>query len=213
MLIKWIKCLVESRNKNLFSDAQEQWHSLKDSEGFIVQTGGWNIHNDNEACIMSLWKDYPSYLRFMVNRHDNIVRKNGQGDTYVSIAVALYDSMFNFNHLKIDVEAIVGKSKIIRSTECSTIAGNEEKYIQSQNVVWGPAMTGVEGFSGGYFSKRIEIESDSDFLVLTYWDSEKSHLDFIRDRLQSLRVKAGMEKYMEKLIPRIIRTEESWSVY
>jgi len=211
MLVKWMKCLVESKNKNLFSSAQMEWASLKGVKGFVAQTGGWNLHNDNEACILSLWEDYTSYLKFMKNIHDAIAGKSRQADTYVSVAAALYNSAFKFNKDHIDEKEIIGGSKIIRSTECTTYKDREQQYVESQNSVWGPAMTNVAGFTGGYFSKRIEVESD--FLVLTFWDSEKSHLDFIQDRLQFLRIQAGMENYMEKLAPRIIRTENSWTVY
>lgn len=211
MLVKWIKCLVESQNKNLFSSAQEKWADLKETEGFIAQTGGWNIHNDNEACILSFWDDYSSYLEFMKFVHDGITNKNKQAETYVSIAVSLYDSAFKYNNNLYENKDIFGGSKLIRSTECTTYRGREAEYIETQNTVWGPAMTNVPGFTGGYFSRRVE--SESDFLVLTFWDSEKSHLDFIQDKFGQLKIQAGMDQHMEKLTPRIIRTENSWTVY
>ncbi len=211
MLVKWIKCLVESQNKNLFSAAQEQWQAVKGTEGFIAQTGGWNIHNDNEACILSIWRDHSSYLCFMQSVHDNILNNSGQTETYVSIAISLYDSMFEFSETQQDIPELIENSKLIRSTECTTYLGRQEQYIESQNTAWKPGMAEVNGMLGGYFTKRKEIESD--FLVLTLWDSEKSHFDFVQNKLQILRVKAGMEKDMEKLTARIIRMEDSWTVY
>jgi len=52
MYIKWIVCKVPTSKKKQFSIAQEKWNKMAKANGFIAQTGGWNLKNTNEACII-----------------------------------------------------------------------------------------------------------------------------------------------------------------
>ncbi|WP_064093541.1 YdbC family protein [Rossellomorea aquimaris] len=91
MLIKWIRCGVKKENKLLFSKGQEAWSTLKKTEGFIGQIGGWNKENPLEACIISMWKNSICYENFMRNVHDDIFKKSNQEKTYNKISVSLFN--------------------------------------------------------------------------------------------------------------------------
>ncbi|WLR43011.1 DUF4937 domain-containing protein [Bacillus carboniphilus] len=104
MIIKFIKCEVLQKNKELFSHEQEKWSSIKSDPGFIGQIGGWNKNSQTEAVILSFWKDKKFYNQFMNNRHDFIY--NHQRDLLHSINVEI------FNGVKSDSEYRIFLNKI-----------------------------------------------------------------------------------------------------
>ena len=67
MYIKWVVCNVPTSLKDKFSSAQEKWNSTKPVKGFIAQTGGWNLNDDDEteACIISFWENKAALRNFM----------------------------------------------------------------------------------------------------------------------------------------------------
>ncbi len=107
MYLKWIICNVSEIQKESFSKAQSVWIEINNTKGFLFQTGGWNLYDDNEACILSAWKDKESYSYFMENIHDEITAKNDQQKTYESISVEFYLNDFdviNLNDIVKDAE-------------------------------------------------------------------------------------------------------------
>ena len=93
MLIKIIRCTITREKKQLFSDAQAGWESIKDVNGFVTQFGGWSRHQPDEAVILACWKDETSYRLFMQDHHDAIYQETGQSGTFESITVWLTNSL------------------------------------------------------------------------------------------------------------------------
>ena len=90
MLVKWIHCHVEEHYKGQFSAAQEKWCELEQVPGFLMQLGGWNEADSNEACTLSLWENEQAYAHFMKEVHDVIYEKSRQKGTYGQISVSVF---------------------------------------------------------------------------------------------------------------------------
>lgn len=89
MLLKWMVCKVKPEQRERFTQAQTHWGALRYIQGFLGQIGGWDHASPDEACILGLWQDAPSYRRFMFHFHDGIFMSSNQGETYDSISVTL----------------------------------------------------------------------------------------------------------------------------
>ena len=87
MYLKWIVCGVKKDKIQEFSVAQQKWDHIAKAEGFIAQFGGWNINNQSEACILSVWEHKVDLENFMEDLHDQIFENNNQLETYNSICV------------------------------------------------------------------------------------------------------------------------------
>lgn len=104
MHIKLITCGVNTNKIQAFSKAQEKWKHTAKSDGFIVQFGGWNENNKNEAIIVAIWENKTYLDYFMEKVHDTIVNSNNQADTYNSISINHFSS--NENDSKHFIETI-----------------------------------------------------------------------------------------------------------
>jgi len=103
MFYKWIVCQVPTAQKKNFSTAQEKWGSLINSKGFLCQFGGWNIHNSNEACILSIWESKKDLDYFMKYEHDFIYHKIQQKHTYSSISIKFFEEIESSQEFSFDL--------------------------------------------------------------------------------------------------------------
>jgi hypothetical protein len=92
MLVKYIRCGVESASREKFSLAQMGWYPLKQVPGFIRQFGGWTRPEGNaDAVIFGLWESRASYDYFMSSLHDSLIGESSQERYFQSISVVLYE--------------------------------------------------------------------------------------------------------------------------
>jgi Domain of unknown function (DUF4937 len=92
MLVKYIRCGVESGSREKFSLAQMGWEPLKHVPGFIRQFGGWTRpEGDADAVIFGLWESRASYDYFMSSLHDSLIGESSQERYFQSISVVLYE--------------------------------------------------------------------------------------------------------------------------
>lgn len=97
MWVKWIRCSVDADQRAAFDEAQQAWRALAGLPGFILQVGGWNVHDNSEACILGLWADQAAYQAFMQHHHDRITDTSGQGSTYRAITVTFFDVLWQID--------------------------------------------------------------------------------------------------------------------
>ena len=90
MYLKWIVCKVKENEKQNFSEAQGKWERTSEANGFIAQTGGWDLKNKNEACIISFWESKEFLEVFMKDLHNEIIKDNKQANTYSEIFVEYF---------------------------------------------------------------------------------------------------------------------------
>jgi len=91
VLLKWIVCDVGEETRASFFAAQEHWGKLASAPGFLGQVGGWDTRTGDGACIISIWRDLPSYESFMGCLHDEIVAESGQIGDYLLDTGHLFD--------------------------------------------------------------------------------------------------------------------------
>ncbi|MEF7565775.1 YdbC family protein [Bacillus infantis] len=92
MLVKYIRCGVDSASREEFSLAQMGWEPLKHVPGFIRQFGGWTRpEGDADAVIFGLWESRASYDYFMSNLHDSLIGASSQMRYLQSISAALFE--------------------------------------------------------------------------------------------------------------------------
>jgi heme-degrading monooxygenase HmoA len=113
MLLKWIRCEVDTEKKAAFSVAQEKWRDLKGCPGFLGQIGGWNAAKPQEACILAFWENLDSYQSFMSNKHDEIFERSRQKGTYHKISADIVEvkQPIECNHMS--MTEVLQKSKML----------------------------------------------------------------------------------------------------
>jgi len=211
MYLKWIVCEVEDGNRDAFSLAQAKWIETKNTKGFLGQVGGWNLHNSNEACILSFWDDKDSLLYFMENIHDKIFNNSKQEKTYKSIFVNYFNLKFNMLGGKIDLTERIKDAKFLRIADCKVKPERANHFENVQNSVWMHGMKESKGMLGGEFSTS-ENESYR-YLVSTLWDDVENHSNYVKNSLPILRNKSDVENDLQNITGKQILLENSWSIF
>jgi Domain of unknown function (DUF4937 len=162
MLIKRIICRVREDQKESFSKYQQQWNRLSSVKGFIGQFGGWKNGQPLTACVYAFWETRKDYDRFMEKVHDVIFLNSGQGSTYSSIDVRLYDG----NELGVMEEmSDLIESQYIRVSLGQVQQDKKLNFVKKQEEIWNPGMTAADGMMGGVYA--FSLEEEDRFIVLT----------------------------------------------
>jgi len=210
MYIKWIVCNVPSQLQKQFLLAQEAWSKTSKSKGFIGQTGGWNIKNTNEACIISFWKNKESLQHFMNNLHDVIFANNNQIATYSSIKVSYFNALMNIEGELKNISDVISNSKLIRIADCIVKEDKINHFEEVQKTIWIPTMKKATGILGGKFS--INEQHKLNYLVSTFWDSETHHQNYIKTQLPVNQKNAKIEVDLKSITGKLVLIEKSWNV-
>ncbi|MEJ2617523.1 MAG: DUF4937 domain-containing protein, partial [Ignavibacteriaceae bacterium] len=172
MYIKWIVCKVKENERQNFSKAQEKWERSSEADGFVAQTGGWNLINNNEACIISFWKSKKFLEVFMKDMHDEIAKDNKQVNTYNEIFVEHFTSIFNMEGKAATLIEAVKHGNLLRIADCIIEPGKVKHFENMQSEIWLPGMRESKGMLGGTFSKNEN--NYLRYLVSTLWDNIKN---------------------------------------
>ncbi len=210
MYLKWIVCKVENEFKSVFSEAQEKWVETKKTKGFMGQIGGWNLHNPNEACILSFWNDKNSLHYFMENIHDKIFTNSKQEKTYKSIDIYYFNLKFNMPGSEIDFTRRIKTASILRIADCKVKQEKIDHFEHVQKSVWLPGMKKTEGMLGGEFS--ISEKEMSSYLVSTFWDTKHNYSNYVKNNLSILQNKSNVKNDLLSITGKLILLEYSWRV-
>ena len=210
MYIKWIVCQVKEGMNEAFSHAQEQWMETAQAEGFIAQSGGWDVLRENEACIVSFWESRAYLEEFMVTMHDRIFEENHQSDTYHTISVTHFESLLEMEGQAASLPEAIRHSSLLRIAGCDVRPESVEHFEAMQQSVWLPGMKQSEGMLGGLFSRAVELAPR--YLVSTFWDTEEHHLRYVGGKVPALREKAAVTNDILHLTGRQIKLVELWRV-
>ncbi|HYK73587.1 MAG TPA: YdbC family protein [Pseudoneobacillus sp.] len=208
MLVKWLVCGVEEKDKPRFDEAQRSWNTLKGIPGFLAQIGGWNIKSPYEACIWALWEDEQSYNDFMQVHHDSIFYASNQKDTYSSIRVNLYKDILQISNS--DVKNCINNTTVLRVASCDIQERKESQFLNIQRDDWNPGMKNCPGMLGGIVSKNIN--SINNFLVTSLWNDLKSHQYYIEYLFQKLRAQSKLDDYTTSLDVQLVHLIDEWKV-
>lgn len=210
MILKWIVCKVLNNKKEEFSFAQEEWKALKDVNGFIGQIGGWDLKNASNACVLGVWENSRAYRHFMDNIHDQIFHKNNQKQSYESISVTLFKSLFDIPGDYKQLRDSLTKGRLLRIADTIVNDNRKQHFIKVQKEIWNPGMSKASGMYSGAFSKVSGTLNR--YLVTTLWKDERSHQKYVETILPLLVQQAEVEKDIKSIQGRFILLENKWSV-
>ncbi|KON70938.1 hypothetical protein AKG34_20615 [Peribacillus butanolivorans] len=207
MLIKWIKCQVNEKNKSSFSNAQEGWGELKQVDGFIGQIGGWDKNNPFEAGIISFWRDDRSYQAFMEQQHDEIFEKSNQRNTYSNISVHIYEKMFNISTT--DMTDFLSKGSLLRVADCFVETNKQLEFKHMQKEVWNKGMKASPGMLAGVFAEK----KNGRYLVASLWENDRSHQWYVDNKLPALIQSSGVKDPAIRITGSLIKVNPKWIVF
>ncbi len=210
MLLKWIICVVPEEERPNFSRAQEHWSALAGLEGFCGQIGGWGINNPMEACILGLWEHETSYQKFMSEAHDSIAEESGQAEMYDSIAITMFEFMFDIPGRLESMTDAIGEGSLLRIANCKVNTERKDHFIQMQQEVWNPGMKDSGGMEAGLFGSGRD-ESDR-FLTATIWQDAAFHQTFADQKVPALFEKAEVVWDLQSISAYVIAIDSSWCV-
>lgn len=210
MYIKWIVCQVKEGMKEAFSRAQEQWISAAGAEGLIVQTGGWDLQAEDEACIIAFWESRQHLEAFMASLHDRIVDENRQAETYHSIRVGYFDGLLEMEGQAASLVEAVSNGALLRIADCEVRPERIRHFESVQQSVWLPAMKQAGGMLGGMFSQAAN--GANRYLVSTFWDTTEHHDRYRNNEVPLLRKKASVTDDLQNITGRQIVLEKLWRV-
>ncbi|MBN2614744.1 MAG: DUF4937 domain-containing protein [Bacteroidales bacterium] len=210
MYVKWMECRVKEGRKAAFSSAQEQWDSMARAPGFIAQAGGWDTQEENLACIVAIWDNETALSFFMKGQHDLIFTRNRQNETYDSIQISHFHTLFGMKGSSQTLSKAIRQSKVLRIADCIVKRGREVHFETMQQEVWLPGMLSAGGMTGGCFSKNDN--NSRNYLVSTFWDNEENHERYKQERLPALQQQANIRQDLEEMKGRLIHLEDRWKI-
>ncbi|MDJ0341589.1 YdbC family protein [Streptomyces sp. H10-C2] len=160
MLVKWIRCGVVDRAG--FERGQRKWAGLRGEPGFRGQGGGWSRAQPGVAHLFAFWDSRAAYDAFMDGSHDRLA--GSQAASYENLGVLLFEHVLD---VRVGFLARFSDADLLRVAHSRVRPERGEHFTQMQQKVWNPAMAGSPGLLRGVFAQG----SESDFLVLSMWDS------------------------------------------
>lgn len=209
-IVKWIRCSVAGGDREAFARAQRQWDVLGREPGFELQIGGWDTKNDDQACILALWATRADYDAFMSARHDAITAASGQAATYHSIAIRLFEVMFEMRGTISDPIDALAAAEVLRVAQCSVHPEREAHFVSVQRDSWAPGMRDA-GMSAGLFSAAHDAALP-EYLVSSAWPSMAQHTAYLEQHFPRLRAKARVESDVARLEGSLVELEPGWVV-
>ncbi len=206
--VKWIRCEVDTRQRDAFSAAQRAWSAIASSAGLEAQLGGWDASGD--ACILALWRDRAAYERFFAGVHDTITDGNAQRATYVRSSVTLAQELVKMRGDAPTLTDAAAAARVLRVADCRVAPERRAEFVAAQKSIWEPGMAAVDGHEGGLFS-GVE-GADDRFLVTTLWADAAAHDRYRRDVLPTLTERARPADQLHSLSGHVVQLEPQWTV-
>ncbi|PAD35773.1 YdbC family protein [Terribacillus saccharophilus] len=210
MLLKFLICRVDPKQKAEFSLGQASWGDLKNSRGFLGQIGGWDIKEIDKAHIVSVWKDDSSYEEFMNNQHDKIYTKRNQSDSILSIEVETYNIYLSFLDQLRNITEFLTDSPFIRIVKSKIKPSCTESYIEKQKNLWIPEMATTQKMDSCLFGESNRHKNS--YITLTGWVSYKDHDWYQQNILPVLLEAADIISDIEQIEGWNFLVEEDWVV-
>ncbi|WP_049563829.1 YdbC family protein [Streptomyces sp. SBT349] len=202
MLVKWMRCAVLDRAG--FERGQRKWAGLPGEPGFRAQGGGWSRSRPGVAHLFGFWESRAFYDSFMARSHDRLAA--AQNGTYQDMRVRLFQYRFD---VKMGFEPRFTEANLLRVAHCRVHKDRAEHFALMQEKVWNPAMAGSPGMLRGVFA---EAEPESEFLVLSMWDSAAERAKYRTERVERLALRAQMGADLAAIAGDVIDMEPSWTV-
>jgi hypothetical protein len=202
VLVKWIRCGVIDRAG--FERGQRKWAGLLGEPGFRGQGGGWSRGQPGVAHLFSIW-DTPSYHDAFMSggAHDRLAA--AQEGTYESLGVKFFEHRLD---VKVGFRARFADSDVLRLAHCKVRPERAEHFTLMQEKVWNPAMAGSPGMLRGVFAQG----PDSDFLVLSMWDSATERAKYRDGPVARLSERADLDADVLAVAGDVVDVVQAWTV-
>ncbi|MDT0305629.1 DUF4937 domain-containing protein [Streptomyces sp. DSM 44917] len=202
MLVKWMRCTVVDRVG--FERAQRKWAGLLGEPGFRAQGGGWSRTRPNVVHLFSFWESRAFYDSFMARSHDRLAA--AQSGAVQDTRSLLFQYRFD---VKMGFEPRFTDADLLRVAHCRVHKERAEHFALMQEKVWNPAMAGSPGMLRGVFA---EAEPESEFLVLSMWDSAAERAKYRTERVERLALRAQTGADVAAIAGDVIDMEPGWTV-
>ncbi|TCS96423.1 DUF4937 domain-containing protein [Hazenella coriacea] len=212
MLIKWIVSTVSTQQKDTFHQCQRGWQEMNKAPGFIIQFGGWNLKNPEEACIVSMWENQDKYDQFMNIMHDQIYEKSGQSGTFEHLEVHLFEKWCNINGGRVEQVFVpcVQAGQTIRIADCLVKENHLEHYLMMQESVWNLGLGNAPGMVKGVFARSLT--SLNRYLVLSCWRDQERYQIFAKRLLPELERWARSKEDLGSFQGKVFEIEQDWII-
>lgn len=201
VLVKWIRCGVLDRDG--FDRGQRTWVALRERPGFHGQAGGWSRSQPGVAHLFGFWDGQQSYDAFMAGPHAELAA--AQASTYEMLAARTFTHRLD---VKVGFEPRFTDADLLRVALCKVRPERVDHFTQMQERVWNPAMAGSPGMLRGLFAEG----SDSDFLVLSAWDSATEHGKYREGAVTRLSERADLDADVLSVAGDIVDVVPGWTV-
>jgi heme-degrading monooxygenase HmoA len=202
VLVKWMRCTVVDRGG--FERGQRKWAGLLGEPGFRSQGGGWSRRTPQVAHLFGFWESRAFYDSFMARSHDRLAA--AQSGTFQDVRVRLFQYRFD---VKMGFEPRFADADVLRVAHCRVHQERAEHFALMQEKVWNPAMAGSPGMLRGVFA---EAEPESEFLVLSMWDSAAERAKYRTERVERLALRAQTGADVAAIEGDVIEMESAWTV-
>ncbi len=210
MFLKWIVCDVPNKRRTAFSDAQQQWQSIRCATGLVAQVGGWfPAGRSDMACILGIWQDARAYSRFFEYLHDAVTDVNMQADTYSSARIGNYVQLLEMGGSH-GLAGAAQRAGFLRIADCRVAPGHRNSFIAKQMTIWQPAMASQPGMLGGAFA--VHSDDPLRFLVVSLWSDVSKHDRYASERVPGLRKRAQVDDDLEEISGYHLRLLREWAV-
>lgn len=211
MYIKWIVCQVAEEKRQLFSDAQEKWKETAKVTGFLGQTGGWDLKNSTQACIISFWDTKVSLVKFMKNVHHHIFDGNKQADTYESIHIKYFNSKLKIKGNSESLGSAIKMSKLLSIEDCTVKPEKSDHFEEVQKSIFMKGMNESFEFHYGILSRSAE--NTPNYLVSTFWTVLENYQNDMNNKLPVFQIKEALHRDIETVKHRQITLVDSWKIF
>jgi hypothetical protein len=99
-------------------------------------------------------------------------------------------------------------ASLVRLAHCHVRANRQAHFMRAQAEVWNPGMAEAPGMRSGVFAQRGE----SDFLVLSLWQSAVDHERYLNERFPGLRQRSGAADDLDNITGDLVDLEPAWTV-
>ena len=210
MYIKWIVCQVNKDKRQVFSDAQEKWKEAAKVTGFLGQTGGWDLKNSTQACIISFWDSKVYSDNFMKNVHDHIFNGNKQAETYESININYFNNKLKIKGKSESLGTAIKMSKLLSIEECTLKPEKSDHFEKVRKSILMKGMNESKGFLYGVLSKSET--NTPNYLVSTFWDGIENYHNDLNNKLPDFQEKKTLHLDIKTVKVRQIALVDSWKI-
>jgi heme-degrading monooxygenase HmoA len=156
------------------------------------------------AHLFSFWDTRAHHDAFMSGGgHDRLAA--GQEGTYESLGVKLFEHRLD---VKVGFLARFADSDLLRLAHCRVRPDRAEHFTLMQERVWNPAMAGSPGMLRGLLAQG----PDSDFLVLSMWDSATERAKYRDGPVARLSERADLEADVLAVAGDVVDIDQTWTV-